>query len=249
MHNKKHVNLITLIAAAFCLLFYSCEEDKTCDEYTESNLIVQLIHIEATDSITLSHPKLDSVKFYRVDEENAILTGTQLAKATIFFEADSILTEKVLKTDTIVLMGAELDSIRLYSTTGAHFLLRASSLAKLFIYEDPIDSILIGGEKNGNTINDVFYNSKTDVSVVLPIDFSSEITKYTFTTSGVTDTFQISYSTETNLLSPTCGFIFNHTIKDDSVNNYSTVQIIDSVYINNKYVTPQSTKAHLTIIF
>lgn len=239
--NKLHIKLLPAIAIIFSLLFYACEDDKTCDEYTESNLIVKLVHNQAAKIKTLTQPKFDSVKFVRVSEQKALLIGNQLEKATLFFDGDSF----PQITDTIDIIGAETDSITLYSTAKTRLHINASYLAPLFAHEDQIDSILIGGDN----LSTLFYNSRTDAAIALPLDFTSDISRYTFTTTNITDFFQITYSTEQELLSPTCGFVFNFTIKDDTEKNTHSLQIIDSIKITNKYVTPQSTKAHIIIYY
>lgn len=241
---SKYIILLPLWAILLSTIFFACEEDQTCDEFTESKLRFQLFHNVATDSIQIDRTKFDSVKFFRVDEFSAILTGVQLAKAVIFFNGDSVVSQE----DTVDVFKATTDSIRLYTIedSSARYLVKAETLKNLFIHEDPVDSVLIGGVDLGVTL----YNSASDAELFLPINFTGNITKYTFSALGFTDTIQLKYKMDYELLSPTCGFVYNYTIDtQDSVNTYHTTYLIDSIKLLNKYVTPQSTKVHISIYY
>lgn len=225
------------------VLFFSCEEDKTCDERTDSSVIVSLHHITKLDTIKLTRITFDSIRIIRQTEDMAILVGKQFKKATVYFNGLPSVYDKTTPLDTINLFANTIDSIRLESYKGNKYLFKYALIWKVFQHEDPIDSLLI----NGLGLPTIFNSANNNgINPSLPLDLNADSSIFTFSSAGQSDEITIKHEMTTELLSPTCGFSLNFTIKDPI--KYTT-NFIDSITISNYEVTPQSTNPHISIYY
>lgn len=244
-NNSQHKNCITsvLMALLLCLVLWACEEDKTCDERTDSTVIIALNHITATDSVNLTQTAFNKVTIYRQSEEKAILVGSQVKKTTLYSKGLATTIEKTTPLDTVTLTPFSFDSIRLEGYQENKYLFKYALIQNVFQHEDVMDSVIITGQG----LDSIIFNSKTADGghPTLPLDLNADSTTFSFSMGGQKDEIKLLHSMSTEMLSPTCGFAMNFILKSG---RHST-HIIDSISIINKDVTPQSTNIHIAIYF
>jgi len=81
----------------------------------------------------------------------------------------------------------------------------------------------------------IIYDNKTGVQpALIPLNASTESSKFIIIINGVTDTVEFRYSSYPHLISKECGYTFYHHLDTAPVH---TKHLIDTIYLSNETIT------------